>query len=222
MTKSKHLKRRFALAMAVAAATPAAGRGMTINLTYTANVTSLINASAYESAIGYAAQQYAEMFTNPITVNFTVNAANLGPTGLGKSFSQPTFAASYSTIRSTLNSDATTEDQLVNLEFNWPATDPTGGNSDWYIPSVEAKALGMNFTYPSGDGTFTFNNTNTTWDLDPYNRAVAGEYDLIGTAEHEFSELMGRVGFQVRPMATTIRPMNRTISTITSATECAT
>jgi PEP-CTERM motif len=195
VTKSKHIKRRFVLATAVAGITPAAGHGMTINLTYTSNVTGLLNASAYETAINYAAQQFDEMYTNPITLNITVNAANLGPTGLGKSFNSLP-STTYSAIRSALTSNATTSDQLTNLANNWPATDPTGSNHDWYITPAEGKALGMNLTYPATDGTFTFNNTNTTYALDPYNRAVSGEYDLIGVAEHEFSELMGRVGNQ--------------------------
>jgi hypothetical protein len=199
VTKSKHLKRRFVLAMAVAAVTPAIGHGMTINLTYTSNVTGLPNASSYESAINYAAQQYDEMFANPITLNITVNAANLGVGGLGKSFGQSPFSTTYSTLRSALASNATSSAQLTDLADDWPATDPTGSNSDWYIPVPEAAALGMNETYPSGDGTFTFNDVNTSYTFDPLNRTATGKTDLIGVAEHEFSELMGRVGSQGTP-----------------------
>ena len=196
MTKSKHPKRRLALAIAVAAATPAAGRGMNINLTYTANVTGLANASAYEAAINYAAQQYDEMYANPITLNFTVDTENLGTKLLGQSNRGVTINTTYSALRTALINDETTSDQSTNVSYNWPATDPTGNNSVWGATPADGKALGLAFSYPSSDGTFTFNNTATAWDLDPYDRAVSGQYDLIGTAEHEFSELMGRAGFQ--------------------------
>ena len=41
------------------------------------------------------------------------------------------------------------------------------------------------------DGTVTFN-TNYSYASDPTNRAVAGKIDMIGIADHEISEVMGR------------------------------
>ena len=54
------------------------------------------------------------------------------------------------------------------------------------------------------DGTFFFG-TNQTYTFDPDNRKVPGAFDFIGTAEHEFSEIMGRTsqltnnGFGILP-----------------------
>ena len=192
VTKSKHLKRSFLLAMAVAAVTPAAGHGMTINLTYTSNVTDLIQASKFEAAINYAAQQYGELYTNPITLNFTVDTQNLGTMGLGKSQTGSDIYTTYSAVRSAMSAGATTSDQQTNLADNWPATSPFPANSTTAVVPAQGKALGLSLSYPTSDGTFTFAN-NQTWDLDPYNRAITGQYDMVGVAEHEFSELMGRL-----------------------------
>ena len=72
------------------------------------------------------------------------------------------------------------------------ATDPTGGGS-FFIPVAEAQALGLDSpTDPQSAGTFTFG-TSFAYTFDPNNRAVAGEYDFIGVAEHEISEIMGRI-----------------------------
>ncbi len=197
MTHPKQLNRRLALAMAVAAITPAAGHGMTINLTYTANVTGLANASAYEAAINYAAAQFSEMYTNPITLNFTVDAESLPSNILGQSNRGVTVSTTYSAIRTGLMNNETTPDQVTNVNDNWPATDPTGSNSVWGVSPAEGKALGLTASYPPSDGTYTFTTVNiSNWNLDPYDRAVAGKVDLIGTSEHEFSELMGRAGLQ--------------------------
>ncbi len=44
----------------------------------------------------------------------------------------------------------------------------------------------------TNDGTITFG-AGLSYTYDPLNRAVSGKYDFIGTAEHEISELMGRI-----------------------------
>jgi hypothetical protein len=69
--------------------------------------------------------------------------------------------------------------------------DPTGGGSFW-LTRPQSKALGQLLgTSVVNDGTFTFN-TSYAYTFDPAHRAVAGEIDFIGIAEHEISEIMGR------------------------------
>jgi hypothetical protein len=66
------------------------------------------------------------------------------------------------------------------------------------VATAEAKALGLfpHFTTGSsrlpGDGTFVFGPQAYTFD--PNNRQVPGKFDFIGVAEHEISEIMGRIG----------------------------
>jgi len=70
--------------------------------------------------------------------------------------------------------------------------DPTGGGS-FGIPTAEGRALGTApASGPGFDGAFIFG-TNVSWTFNPNGRAVPGEYDFIGVAEHEMTEAMGRI-----------------------------
>jgi hypothetical protein len=179
--------------MAVTAVLEARSSALTINLTYTSNVTSLVQASKYEAAINYAALQFDQMYTNPITLNFTVDRQNLGANGLGSSNSGLIYYTTYSTLRTALTNGATTSDQTTNLANNWPSTSPIPSTGTWVVGGAQGKALNLSFNYGASDGTFTFA-SNQNFNLDPYNRAAdVNSYDLVGVAEHEFSELMGRI-----------------------------
>src|SRR5581483_4375115 len=60
------------------------------------------------------------------------------------------------------------------------------------VSTAEAKALGV--VAPAGtaiDGWIGIS-SSASFSFDPNNRAVFGEYDLVGTIEHEISEVMGR------------------------------
>ena len=59
------------------------------------------------------------------------------------------------------------------------------------MPTAEAKALGLMGPNANFDGTVTFG-AAFQFTYDPNNRAVFGEYDIIGLAEHEITEAMGR------------------------------
>jgi hypothetical protein len=83
----------------------------------------------------------------------------------------------------------------TNSVVSLPANDPTGG--PWWIPRSEVKALGLSISGVTpndsiNDGAVGFT-SNAVYALDPNNRAVAGEYDFIGVAEHEISEVLGRI-----------------------------
>jgi hypothetical protein len=160
--------RQLLLAASAIAVMRMPARALTIDLHYGSTVTSLLGATAVENAINYAAQQYEEMYTNPITLNITVNDLSLGGP-LGKSFGANT-QTTYGALRSALSTSASTVDQFTNVQQNWPATDPTGNNSDWYVTSSQAKAIGLNIPSPASDGTFDFSNS-FKFAVDPYDRA---------------------------------------------------
>jgi hypothetical protein len=62
------------------------------------------------------------------------------------------------------------------------------------MSNAEAKALGLLAGNATGiDGYVGFNNS-ANYTFNPNNRAVAGEYDFIGLALHEITEVMGRYG----------------------------
>jgi hypothetical protein len=162
----------------------------TFDSTLNANL-SPTDVTQWENAFTYAEGVYSGLFNNSITINLTVAAA-AGTSVLGESSTAVACCLTYAQTKSALATDATSADDATAVA-NLPATDPTGGGNFW-LSSAEAKALGLapaNST--ATDGTITFG-AGYNYTFDPNNRAVAGEYDFIGMAEHEISEVMGRFG----------------------------
>jgi hypothetical protein len=176
-------------------------KAMTLNLTYDTSVTSLGAplSAEIESAVNAAAQTLQNLYTNPITVNITVYWGATGPfsggIGLGESSYVLVGNPTYSQLTNALRSARTTPAD-TNAVASLPAANPIG-NSVWWVPRAEAKAL--NYT---SSGTVSQNDTNHdgdigfasnfTYTFSPTNRAVVGQYDLIGIAEHEITEVLGR------------------------------
>jgi len=174
-------------------------RALTINVTYDSSVTSLANAAQVETAFATAAQTIQNLYTNPITANITVYWGATGPfTGgisLGASQTQllgsPAFA--YPDLTNALRTARTTAADS-NSVASLPPSDPTGGGP-WLVPTAEAKVLGVLGLSPNDpglDGDVGFA-SDVSYTFDPNNRAVSGEYDFIGVAEHEISEVLGRI-----------------------------
>jgi hypothetical protein len=174
-------------------------RSMTINLTYDTSVTILgapTNAEV-QAAVNAAAQTFQNLYTNPITVNITVYWGATGPftngIGLGRSQSAIVGNPTYSQLTNALRAVRTTPAD-TNAVASLPASDPTGG--PWWIPRAEMKALNLSgFGVSPNDGTHDGDigfATNLTYTFDATNRAVSGEFDFIGVAEHEISEVLGR------------------------------
>jgi hypothetical protein len=167
----------------------ATGTHLTINLTFDSSVTSLPNASQVEAACNFAAQQFENFYTDPSTVNILV-VANPGTSIFGQSNSFLSSNFTYSQIRNALVADSTTLNDQTMINNDLPVADPTGGAS-FLTTTAQAKALGLG-NNPFSDGTFTFG-LGFNYTFDPANRAVSGKFDFIGVAEHEISEIMGRI-----------------------------
>jgi hypothetical protein len=177
------------IAIAVGAADQV--RGLTIDPTFASSITSLPNVAQWESALNYAMEQFETDFTDPITINI-IFQANSGTGIFGQSSANGQFVGGYSTLKSLLASDAKSANDAIAVA-NLPATDPTNG-ADFLLITAQAKALGvLAANNAANDGTVTIG-SGYNWTFDPNNRAVAGEYDFIGLAEHEISEVMGRYG----------------------------
>jgi hypothetical protein len=180
----------FVLAGAVSAMmTGSRARGLNIVPEYSSSVTGLSNFPQIESAVNYVVQQYDGLFSNNATLDIDVETMT---SGLSASRQHYFFPTTYSQVYDALAGLDSSSDQIT-AGMNLPATDPTGAGSTWLLPGAEAEVLGLASITP-GDavGTFYFNDT-LSYDFDPYNRAVTGEYDFIGDCEHEFSEVMGRI-----------------------------
>jgi hypothetical protein len=170
----------------------AVGTHLTIVPIFGSTVTSSSLASQIESAFNYVVDQYEAEYSDPITID--VNVAYTG-SGLGES-DQTLFCYTYATAASALLASQTTPDQITSAQ-DVPATDPTGG-STWCISISEAMALGLLSANCFSTSTCSPYVPTITFGVQPYtfnpsDRDVSGDYDFIGVAEHEMSEVMGRI-----------------------------
>jgi hypothetical protein len=183
----------FVLALFLSMAVPQAqADSLIINPTFNdASFTAAgFNLTDVHNAFNFAAEEFESLFTNPIHVNINVMAGNVG---LGSSSADAAGYVSYATMRQTLINDNAAHpstDGSISVATLGTA-DPTNGGVFVTTPA-QAKALGLIADNLSSDGTVTFSN-HVAYTFDPNNRAVSGEYDFIGVAEHEISEIMGRM-----------------------------
>lgn len=175
-------------------ALPLSAQALTIHLIYDSSVTNLTNAAEVEGAFSAAVQTFQSLYTNPITVNITVEWGN---SDFGNSGEALDGWPSYAQITNALKDAAkTVADRSAVASL--PPSDPITSQHVYWIPRAEAKALTDFHSYflldPNDtniDGSVSFA-SNISWTFDPTNRAVAGKYDFIGIAEHEISEALGR------------------------------
>jgi hypothetical protein len=188
------------------AALPDSASAMTIHLTFDSTVTGLPNAAVAENATSVAASQISSLFSDNITININV-VASTSSGFVGESTASSVGGFSFSQVKSDLiTTQATTTDTLA--YGNLPAGDPTGGGN-FLLSTSQEKAMGLiSGTAPGSDGTFTFS-TVPNYTFDSANRAVAGERDFIGLAEHEITECMGRFSFLNPPTASAANDLFR-------------
>jgi hypothetical protein len=166
---------------------------MEINLVFDSSVS---NAPAgFTSAIEYAVSVLDAAFTNPVTINIDVGWGEVGGTSLlagdlGESLSFLS-SYSYSAIKGALIAEGNSPIQQ-SAYATLPATDPTKG-SGLEITTAEAKALGLlPGSGTSIDGDVGFDST-ASWSFSPTATPTQNAYDFIAVAEHEISEVLGRL-----------------------------
>jgi hypothetical protein len=143
-----------------------------------------------EAAVNYVINQYETLYTNNITLRIDFS---MGQTGLGESESYFEDGFTYSQVKAALTAEALANPSDTikqTVVANLPATNPAPSNN-FAVTTAQAKALGLDESYNGLDGYVIFSNA-VSYTYDPNNRGVAGEYDFIGVAEHEISEVMGR------------------------------
>jgi hypothetical protein len=144
---------------------------------------------AAQTAFDYVINEYETHFTNNMIINVDVSFGN---TGLGESISNFVTGYTYTQVKNALAAEAAANpsDAIKHaVVANLPASNPAPTNN-FAMTTAEAKALGFSVVTPS-DGSIIFSNA-VAYTYNPNNRGVAGEYDFIGVAEHELSEVMGR------------------------------
>jgi hypothetical protein len=171
------------LALALGAMASPLAQALTFDVTYDASVSGA--PSGFTTAFQDALSFYENTFSNPISINIDVGWGVVGGQSLNVTLGANQFNyyqnASYTMVQSAL-SQATTD--------ILPASDPSGRGVS--VNYADAKALGLVPDNSAIDGAVVFS-TAVQWTFDPNNRAVSGEYDFIGVALHEVSEVMGRI-----------------------------
>lgn len=186
---------RLAAALAAGAvvlAVAGSAEALVINPTYDSSVNSAPAGfkTAFQTAINY----FDSTFTDPVSVNIGVGWGEVGGSAisagaLGESETYLAGYYSYGQVRNAMIGDArSSADQSAVASL--PSSDPTGGRRE-LMSTSEAKALGLS-SYRGTDGFVGFDRSSS-WTFNPASRAVGGEFDFIGVAEHEISEVLGRM-----------------------------
>lgn len=184
------------IAFSLAATGRAEAGGLIINPTF--NTTQIaadgFNVATVEASFNYAASQIEAQYSNNIHVNIEVTS---GSTGLGMSNTQLSGPLTYAQVKTALSTTLATSADGPTILANLPASDPTGGGK-FFLSTAEAKAVGLQAdnTTAGSDGKFTFSNAQSytfRTATNPNGPIAAGTYDFVSVAEHEISELMGRI-----------------------------
>jgi hypothetical protein len=160
---------------------------MQINVTFDQSIGSL--PTGFVTAIDYVVNYYDSLFTNNVTINIDVGYGEIGGQSLESSAlgeNEPNLVpVSYSSVRSALQAQGAPGASTL------PSSSPLSSGS-LYITQAEAQALGL---YPNNGSldayvgftsAFSFSYSATA-------KPASNQYYFIGVAEHEISELMGRM-----------------------------
>lgn len=158
--------------------------GLTIVPTFGSSIQNDPNSATIEATLNTAVQQYAENFSDPITVHITFTES---ASGLGSS-SAEVMNVSYAAYRAALISHATTADDATAIA-NLPTgtTSPVNGDNQVQINLPNARALGFSAA-TSMDGTVNLNTSICNLSRTNIN---SSKYDLQSVAEHEIDEILG-------------------------------
>ena len=173
---------------------------MQINFSYDPSVA--FAPAGFKPALAAAAQYLDGLITNPITVTIKVGWGedNGAPITAGIATGGPVSGINlqYFQLKNDLKANATSATDATVIA-NLPVIDPTGGGN-FYVTSAQEKAWGLlSANSPGIDGTIGFG-TAVNFNYDPLNRAISGETDFIGVAEHEITHALGRTaGLQYAP-----------------------
>jgi len=154
---------------------------------------SAANAPAgFKACVNAACQYYDALFTNNVTVSVNVGWGEVAgqslPSGAGGASLSSFTSLSYSQVVSALTAQGAPGSSTL------PQTAPTSAASTLVVSTAETKALGLGSSTGTADGSIGVD-AHTTWLFDPTQAKTlpSNVYDLMGTLEHELSEVMGRV-----------------------------
>jgi hypothetical protein len=175
---------------------------MQINVSYDSSVASA--PAAFKTDVAYVVKLLDAAFSNNVTLNIHIGWGEVGgqalnSSDLGESEEAGAPAYSYADIVSALDAQALLPGASADLQAAVQTfaglSDPTNGGT-FDIGTAEAKALGLMPGNASGfDGWVGFDSNVGDWSFSPTATPASGKYYLIGTIEHEITEVMGRNSF---------------------------
>ncbi len=149
--------------------------------------------AGFKTALQTAANMLDSQILDPITVSIQVgygedagSAIQAGVLGLGSpdSYANCTYAQLQNALA------AHSQNGIASY---LPATDPTQGQGFWLAGAAQAKALGIpNANAATYDGSVGFSNS-VSWNYTAGAGMNASQYDLVSTALHEFTHVLGRI-----------------------------
>lgn len=194
--------------------------GLTFSYTKGAGIVALENGNPAEQALaadvvaGFeeAGDLWSVWFTDPITINVTIDYDELDPNILGSTHNNSE-QSDFAPTKAALINDAVTDDDATataNLQPGGAAgldmitndtsvtpsprirdNDDSANNVALDVPRGNLKALGLLAgDDPAEDGAITFS-SSFTWDFERSNGITGGAYDFVGVAAHEIGHLMG-------------------------------
>ena len=201
LIRTQRVRARMALlavlVLVVAAVRPASA--LNINLTFDTDANLMAagltatDIANMKAACASAATQFTSRYSDPINVNIKVTSSP-GTNDLGSSSAALDPVDSYATLRNAAAADAKTADDTTTVGAGGSlraGADPITTAHMYNVTRAQAKALGLRPDDMQNDGSFNFGGGNK-WTYDPNNRNVAGSFDFIGVAMHEYTEIMGR------------------------------
>lgn len=178
-----------------------AAGGLQIDLFWDASVQKASNWQAIEAAVVQAAQIYTSLFSNHAVINIAVGYGEVAGSSLGSGALGESESLGYITNYSTaVNALASADAGLVSggqMSANATAALHALSGESFFITSGQAKALGL----VSGSGTAIdgyIGLATGSLMFFPTAGATIGktQYDAVGVAAHEISEVMGRIGLE--------------------------
>jgi hypothetical protein len=175
--------------------------GLEINLVWDNSVRNASNWSAFESALVSAAKIFTSAFSNHVVINIAVGSGEVGGSALGAGALGESESFGYIANYATTVAAMTSADAGL-LTSHGSSTsvllDPALSTAHFFISSGEAKALNLvNGHATAIDGYIGLTSLAGLLYFPATGGAIKStQYDAVGVAAHEISEVMGRVGMQ--------------------------
>lgn len=172
--------------------------GLEIDLIWDSSVRTSSSWQAIESAVVSAAEIYTKTFSNHVVLNIDVGFGEidgkaLAKNDLGESESNG-YITGYKTVESALNSSDAALVKGGEMTSNATAALQGLSGESFFVTSAEAKALGLVGASSEVDGYIGLNSSSLLSFGAPGHAVPSGQYDAVGVAAHEISEVMGRIG----------------------------